>query len=105
MAQSQTRQPNALAHQPALIVNALGPPPPHMIERVKQEGLNILCVPTSLEIESYCTTLGQTITSLVNARPDWCFDGADEVDPENNLIKGRGGAFVREQLVFAAAPQ
>ncbi|MEQ1699072.1 MAG: nitronate monooxygenase family protein [Ilumatobacteraceae bacterium] len=28
----------ALAHQPALIVNALGPPPPHMIERVKQEG-------------------------------------------------------------------
>jgi len=28
----------ALAHQPALVVNALGPPPPHMIERVKQEG-------------------------------------------------------------------
>lgn len=28
----------ALAHQPELIVNALGPPPPHMIERVKQEG-------------------------------------------------------------------
>lgn len=28
----------ALAHRPALIVNALGPPPPHMIERVKQEG-------------------------------------------------------------------
>ncbi len=41
----------------------------------------------------------------MNARPDWCFDGADEVDPDNNLIKGRGGAFVREQLVFAAAPQ
>ena len=28
----------ALAHRPALVVNALGPPPPHMIERVKQEG-------------------------------------------------------------------
>jgi len=28
----------ALAHKPALVVNALGPPPPHMIERVKQEG-------------------------------------------------------------------
>ncbi|MGB8860735.1 MAG: nitronate monooxygenase family protein [Ilumatobacteraceae bacterium] len=28
----------ALAHQPALVVNALGPPPPHMIERVKQKG-------------------------------------------------------------------
>ena len=28
----------ALAHQPALVVNALGPPPAHMIERVKQEG-------------------------------------------------------------------
>ena len=74
-------------------------------DRVKKEGLNILCVPTSLEIESYCTALGLTITTLVNARPDWCFDGADEVDPDNNLIKGRGGAFVREQLVFAAAPQ
>lgn len=76
-----------------------------LADRVRSEGLNIRCVPTSLEIESYCTALGLPVTTLVNARPDWCFDGADEVDPHNNLIKGRGGAFVREQLVFAAAPE
>lgn len=72
-------------------------------DRIKAEGLNITCVCTSLEIETICTQLGLPVTTLVNARPDWCFDGADEVDPEGNLIKGRGGAFVREQLVFAAA--
>lgn len=76
-----------------------------LADRVKTEGLAIRCVPTSLEIESYAAGLGLPITSLVDARPDWCFDGADEVDPQNNMIKGRGGAFVREQLVFAAAPK
>lgn len=74
-----------------------------LADRVNQEGLRVRCVPTSLEIEQTCTALGLDITSLVNSRPDWCFDGADEVDPDQNLIKGRGGAFVREKLVFAAA--
>ncbi len=73
--------------------------------RAQREGLRIRCVPTSLEIESYCTQLGLEVTTLVNARPDWCFDGADEVDPDHNLIKGRGGAFVREKLVFVASPR
>jgi len=72
-------------------------------ERVAAEGLRVRCVPTSLEIESYLSQIGLAVTSLVAARPDWCFDGADEIDPEHNLIKGRGGAFVREKLVFAAA--
>lgn len=72
-------------------------------ERVAAEGLRVRCVPTSLEIESYLSQIGLEVTSLVAARPDWCFDGADEIDPEHNLIKGRGGAFVREKLVFAAA--
>lgn len=73
--------------------------------RVRGEGLRIRCVATSAEIEDYCTRLGLELTTLVNVRPDWCFDGADEVDPHHNLIKGRGGAFLREQLVFAAAPE
>lgn len=76
-----------------------------LAERVRSEGLTIRCVPTSIEIESYCTALGLDVTTLVNARPDWAFDGADEIDPDHNLIKGRGGAFVREQLVFASAPK
>ncbi len=76
-----------------------------LADRVKNESLSIRCVATSIEIESYCTALGLTVTTLVNCRPDWAFDGADEVDPHHNLIKGRGGAFVREQLVFASAPK
>lgn len=74
-----------------------------LAERVHREGLRIRCVATSHEIAGYCTDLGLDLTTLVDARPDWCFDGADEVDPQHNLIKGRGGAFVREKLVFAAA--
>ena len=38
-------------------------------------------------------------------RPGGCFDGADEVGPDDSWIRGRGGAFVREKLVFAAAPE
>lgn len=71
--------------------------------RVKSEGLDIKCVTTSYEAESYCVTLGLPVTTLNDHRPDWCFDGADEIDADGNMIKGRGGAFVREQLVFAAA--
>ena len=76
-----------------------------LADRVRSEGLGVRCVPTSHEIAGYCADLGLDTTSLVDARPDWCFDGADEVDPARNLIKGRGGAFVREKLVFAAAPK
>lgn len=75
-----------------------------LADRVRTENLQIRCVPTSEEIAGYCTQLGLIVSPLVNARPDWCFDGADEVDPHRNLIKGRGGAFVREKMVFAAAP-
>lgn len=71
--------------------------------RVARERLHVACIPTSLEIESYCAQLGLPVTTLAAARPDWCFDGADEVDPKHNVIKGRGGAFLREELVFAAA--
>lgn len=76
-----------------------------LARRVHEESLTVRCVPTSEEIAGYCTDLGLVVSPLLNARPDWCFDGADEVDPSNNLIKGRGGAFVREKLVFASAPR
>lgn len=75
-----------------------------LAERVRREGLSIGCVPTSIEMESYCVQAGLPVTTLLNARPDWCFDGADEVDPNRNLIKGRGGAFHREKLVYQASP-
>lgn len=70
--------------------------------RVKDEGLHCKVIPTSREIEMAASSLGLATTSLLCDKPDWCYDGADEVDPDGNLIKGRGGAMYREKLVMSA---
>jgi ribose 5-phosphate isomerase A len=62
-------------------------------------------IPTSDEVEMACGALGVRTTSLQVARPDWAFDGADEVDARRRLIKGRGGALLREKLVLASSPE
>lgn len=72
-------------------------------KRVVSERLQVSVVPTSLEIELACDALGLTVHSHIPECIDWCFDGADEVDPSRRLIKGRGGALHRERLVFVAA--
>jgi ribose 5-phosphate isomerase A len=72
-------------------------------ERQRRDRLAILAVPTSLEIAFACARLGIAVTSLSAHRPQWCFDGTDEVDSAGNLIKGRGGAFFREKLVMRAS--
>ncbi|TDQ04822.1 ribose 5-phosphate isomerase A [Labedaea rhizosphaerae] len=74
-------------------------------KRAKEKRLEVVAIPTSVEVGLACAALGVPTTSLVHARPDWCFDGADEVDPDRNLIKGRGGALFQEKLVMAAAPE
>lgn len=77
----------------------------HELAKVDRENdLNLTFIPTSHEIEWACYQIGVRTTNLTSARPDWCFDGADEVDPDANLIKGRGGAMYREKLVMAASP-
>ncbi|MCC8426773.1 ribose 5-phosphate isomerase A [Mucilaginibacter sp. UR6-11] len=73
-------------------------------ERVKAEKLNILAIPTSIEISMACSKLGIPLTSLYEHKPNWCFDGADEVDPAHNLIKGRGGALFKEKLLISSSP-
>ena len=50
-----------------------------------------------------CIQLGIPQTTLWNKRPDWVFDGADEVDPEKSLIKGRGGAMFKEKLLIKSS--
>ncbi|SDK17664.1 ribose 5-phosphate isomerase A [Sediminibacillus albus] len=72
-------------------------------EKIKQQGIEITAIPTSKEVSQTCAALGIPVTSLMNKRPDWAFDGADEVDPDYNLIKGRGGAMFAEKLVMASA--
>lgn len=62
--------------------------------------VDILCVPCSLETESLASSLGIPLTTLED-HPilDLTIDGADEVDPQLNLIKGGGGALLREKIV------
>jgi ribose 5-phosphate isomerase A len=72
-------------------------------ERVAAEKLDLTIVPTSLEIELACYAVGLNVHSAAPTHIDWCFDGADEVDPLGRMIKGRGGALYRERFVFTAA--
>lgn len=74
-----------------------------LAKRVVSENLNVTCIPTSYEIEMNCATLGLPVSTLRAARPDWLFDGADEIDPRGNMIKGRGGALLREKMVMSSA--
>ena len=69
-------------------------------DRVKKENLNIQAIPSSHEISMTCIQLGIPQTTLLERKPDWTFDGADEVDPAKNLIKGRGGAMFKEKLLI-----
>lgn len=72
-------------------------------KRVKEEGLHITAIPTSYEIGILCNQLGIPTASLMEQKPDWCFDGADEVNAKKWLVKGRGGAMYREKLNIASS--
>lgn len=63
-----------------------------------------MAIPTSIEIKMLCSYLGIPTTTLNEKKPDWSFDGADEVDNNNWLIKGRGGAMFKEKLNIATSP-
>ena len=61
---------------------------------------DILAVPTSLATEAAAIELGIPLTTLAkHPRVDITIDGADEVDPDLNVIKGGGGALLREKIV------
>ena len=61
---------------------------------------DIVAAPTSLATEAAAIELGIPLTSLAeHARVDITIDGADEVDPDFNVIKGGGGAHLREKIV------
>ena len=74
-------------------------------ERAKAEKLNVKAIATSIELSMACSKLGVPLTTLFENRPDWLFDGADEVDPKRSLIKGRGGAMFKEKLMMASSPK
>ena len=68
-------------------------------ERVKA-GLKIIGIPTSIQTADLARQLGIPLTTLdEHPEIDITIDGADEVDPKLNLIKGGGGALLREKVV------
>ena len=73
-------------------------------KKMEQEKLNIIAIPTSIEIKLLCASLNIPTASLIEKKPDWSFDGADEVDNNNWMIKGRGGAMFREKLNIVNSP-
>ena len=74
-------------------------------KHIEENHLKIFAIPTSHEIELTCIKLGIQVLSINSARPDWSFDGADEVDPYGNLIKGRGGAMYNEKLIMKCSKE
>ncbi len=72
-------------------------------ERVKA-GLKVVGVPTSEATRADAERCGVLLTTLDEVdRLDLTVDGADEIDPNLELIKGGGGALLREKIVAAAS--
>lgn len=68
------------------------------------EGLDIIGIPTSLHTEEIAKDSGIRLSSLEeHPKIDVTMDGADEVDPQLDLIKGMGGALFREKIIASAS--
>ncbi len=73
-------------------------------ERVRGEGLRVMGVPTSSRTAAMARDEGINVVTLDEAKwLDLTIDGADEFDPELNLIKGGGGAHLQEKIVATAS--
>ncbi|MBQ9623823.1 MAG: ribose-5-phosphate isomerase RpiA [Treponema sp.] len=73
-------------------------------ERIEDGTLHdIKAVVTSFQTENYCKDLGIPVYTLndrlIDGELDLAIDGADEIDPENHLIKGGGAAHLLEKIV------
>jgi ribose 5-phosphate isomerase A len=76
----------------------------YFLPALARRQLAIKCVATSLQTEASARSLGLALDSFESVdRLDLVVDGADQVAPDLWLIKGRGGAHVREKIAAAAA--
>lgn len=74
-------------------------------ERIKA-GLKIKGIPSSSKTERLAIEYGIPMTDFSKVRKiDLTIDGADEIDPHFNLIKGGGGALLREKIVGVSAKE
>lgn len=75
-----------------------------IVGRAVQNGLDVICVPTSEVTAAQALSLGIPLTDLeTTPELDLTVDGADELGPGLALIKGGGGALLREKIVAAAS--
>jgi len=76
----------------------------HFIRELGRAGLKVVGIPTSEESHRLAEEAGIRLTTFrKHPRIDVTIDGADEVSPELDLIKGLGGALVREKIVAHAS--
>jgi len=68
-----------------------------------RNGLKVQAVVTSLESRARAEAGGIPVTDTVDGSLDLAVDGADEIDPAVNCVKGRGGALLREKIVAHAS--
>jgi ribose 5-phosphate isomerase A len=103
----------AAAHAIALVEDGMalglgtGSTAAHFVELLGQRiraGLKVVCVPTSEATRAQAEKLGIPLTDLDRCSSlDLTIDGADEIDPALRLIKGGGGALLREKIVAMAS--
>jgi ribose 5-phosphate isomerase A len=104
-------QKKAAAEKAALLVEdgmrvglGTGSTVAYLLPALAARRLDIHCVATSARTETAGTALGLRVTPFTELdRLDLAIDGADQADRLNWLVKGGGGAHVREKIVAAAA--
>ncbi len=83
----------------AYAIEALG-------EKIKREHLNLLAIPTSYQAFLLAAKHKIPVTTIEeHSVIDVTVDGADQIDPKLNLIKGMGAALAREKIVASASKQ
>ena len=73
------------------------------LARKVRKGLKVRAVATSQESRAQAEAGGIPITEKIDGSLDLAVDGADEIDPAVNCVKGRGGALLREKIVAHAS--
>lgn len=75
-----------------------------LAQRVKTEGLRVVCIPTSFQAHQLIVQNGLELGDLDrNPHLDCAIDGADEVNSDMVLIKGGGGCMMQEKIVASCA--
>ncbi len=73
-------------------------------QRIKDEGLSVVGIPTSIKTEKKAIEFGIPLTTFDELQTlDLYVDGADQIDPCFRMIKGGGGALLREKMVASCS--